>query len=64
MTALVLETPTGRKGRNSPAPWDDPAIIRAELYSDELLNRHAVTLADAEVVVARARPGGGVRQPL
>lgn len=64
MTALVLETRPGRPGRSSRAPWDDPAIIRAEVYSDELLNRHAVTLADAEVVVPSARPVVGLLQRL
>lgn len=64
MTAQLRQARPGRPRRSTRAPWDDPAIIRAELYSDELLNRHAVTLADAEVVVPSARPVVGLLQRL
>ncbi|SDB80027.1 cyclic beta-1,2-glucan synthetase [Raineyella antarctica] len=56
MTVPPQEARTERPGRRSQAPWDDHRIIRAEVYSDELLNHHAVSLADAQVVVPTARP--------
>lgn len=37
-------------------PWADSASIRAELYGDEELARHAVSLADVQVVVRNSRP--------
>lgn len=37
-------------------PWGDSASIRAELYSDEQLQRHAVSLADVQVVVRDSTP--------
>ncbi|MDA8439208.1 MAG: protein ndvB [Propionibacterium sp.] len=37
-------------------PWADPHSIRAEMYSDEQLLRHAVSLADVQVVLRQSRP--------
>ena len=38
------------------APGGDTAIIRAELLSDDQMFRHALSLADSQVVVKRAKP--------
>ena len=37
-------------------PWGDSASIRAALYSDEQLDRHALSLADVQVVVRDSTP--------
>ena len=42
--------------RRSREPWADHAPIRADLFSDELLERHAVSLADSQVIVRNATP--------
>ena len=40
--------------RRRTSPWDDPDVIRAELFSRERFVEHAVSLADSHVVVRRA----------
>lgn len=50
--------------RPSSAPWRDHSVIRAELFSDERLERHAVSLADRQVVVRDAAPVVSVLQRL
>ena len=44
--------------RRSREPWGDHAPIRAELFNDEVLERHAVSLADSQVVGPQRDPGG------
>lgn len=43
-------------GRRSDDPWSDESPIRATLFSAEQLARHAMSLADSQVVLKRARP--------
>lgn len=43
----------GKLGR---VPDGDSAIIRAELFSEDQMSRHALSLASSQVVVRRARP--------
>ena len=47
---------TGPWPRRLREPWGDSASIRAELYSDEQLQRHAVSLADVQIVVRDSTP--------
>ncbi len=42
--------------RRSSEPWGDYEPIRGALFSDELLDQHAVTLADSQVVVRHSTP--------
>ncbi|MDO5499625.1 MAG: glucoamylase family protein, partial [Propionibacteriaceae bacterium] len=55
-------TPGGRGGqtrfrrRRSSDPWSDIRAIRAELFSDERLVEHGVSLADSQVTVSGAVP--------
>ena len=42
--------------RPSGEPWNDHEPIRAELFSDDQLERHAVTLADSQVVIRKSTP--------
>jgi len=42
--------------RRSLEPWSDLRPIRAELFGPERFEAHAVSLADAQTIVARARP--------
>ena len=42
--------------RLSGEPWGDHEPIRAELFSDEQLEQHAVTLADSQVVIRNSTP--------
>jgi cyclic beta-1,2-glucan synthetase len=42
--------------RLSGEPWGDHEPIRAELFSDEQLQLHAVTLADSQVVIGNSTP--------
>ena len=43
-------------GNRGDAPGGDSAIIRAEMFSDEQMARHARSLADSQIVVKHARP--------
>ena len=38
------------------APGGDTAVIRADLFSEDQMSRHALSLADSQVVVKRAKP--------
>ena len=52
-------TPTSRAlpwQRRSKEPWSDSQSIRAELFNDERLEQHAVSLADIQVVVRDSTP--------
>ena len=42
--------------RRSREPWRDHEPIRAALFSDELLDQHAITLADSQLVVRNSTP--------
>jgi len=42
--------------RRSRDPWGDDQPIRAEQFSDEVFERHAVSLADSQVVVRDSKP--------
>lgn len=55
---MVKQVPTQVTvtGRRSTDPWSDAQPIRSDLFSEEQLARHAMSLADSHMVSRRTRP--------